>query len=431
MDIWVCSEVVDLRAWGGLQEALEIADALLSLPRSLTVEGINRKSSDLLLLGRRLHAQAAMQAGKSEHVIHLFQNDPRFAPTPRSPRETAQTSYWTGLALCSLGHPDQARSIALSLAEMARRYEDDPLIGTWAEGLTYFHALTSQEDPGEQHSPPHLPVDIHSAAWQKLEKPGIALKVARDHLEQNPHGLFATALYCSTSFENGNRVAATRAFDRTFRQDVLRADKALRSFPALDKVATALGLPTRWTLPPENLDGGSLPEDPDSLGPARWSPPPAPAWTLSNHTGHPVALADYKGKAVLLNFFLGISCPFCLSQLEKFRPALADYRKAGIEMIAISTDDVKTLTLRLGKTGEKTAEARRTFPFPILADPGLGTFRNYHAFDDFEEGPMHGTFLIGPRGRILWSDIGHEPFNHPGRLLEEARRLLADHSSDP
>nr|MCS5538856.1 peroxiredoxin family protein [Roseibacillus sp.] len=79
----------------------------------------------------------------------------------------------------------------------------------------------------------------------------------------------------------------------------------------------------------------------------------------------------------------------------------------------------------------KTAQARRTFPFPVLADPGLEAFRNYHVFDDFEEGPMHGTFLIGPKGRILWSDIGHEPFNHPGRLLEEARRLLADHSSDP
>ncbi len=420
-----------LVSMGRLQEALEIADALLSLPRSLTTEGINRTSSDLLLLGRRLHAQAAMQAGKSEHVIHLFRNDPRFASTSRSPQEAAQANYWTGLALCSLERPDEARSIALSLAKMARRYEDDPLIGAWADGLTYFHALTSQEDPGGHHSPPHLPAGIHSAAWQKLKKPGIARQVARDHLEQNPRGLFATALYCSTSFENGNRVAATRAFDRTFRQDVLRADKSLRSFPALDKIATTLGLPTRWTLPPGNLEGSSLPEDPDSLGPARWSPPPAPAWTLSNHTGRPVALADFKGRAVLLNFFLGVSCPFCLGQLEKFRPALADYRKAGIEMIAISSDDVKTLTLRLGKTEEKTAEARKTFPFPILADPGLEAFRNYHVFDDFEEGPMHGTFLIGPKGRILWSDIGHEPFNHPGRLLEEARRLLADHSSDP
>ena len=42
---------------------------------------------------------------------------------------------------------------------------------------------------------------------------------------------------------------------------------------------------------------------------------------------------------------------------------------------------------------------------------------------------MHGTFLIGPRGRILWSDINHQPFNHPAKLLQEARRLLSLHNA--
>ena len=44
---------------------------------------------------------------------------------------------------------------------------------------------------------------------------------------------------------------------------------------------------------------------------------------------------------------------------------------------------------------------------------------------------MHGTFLIGPDSRILWSDTGHEPFNHAGRLLAEATRLLKSHESKP
>ncbi len=420
-----------LISMGRLKEALALADTLLSLPRSLTAEGLTRSSSELLLLGRRLHAQTALQTGRAEPVVNLFRTDARFIPSPRSPLEMAQASYWTGLALCSLERPGEAAPLVQALEKLALRHRDNQLMGDWANGLRYFQALCSKGEPGEPLSPPHLPARIHAAAWQRLDKPGIALQVARDHLAQDPRGLFATALFCATGFETGNRVAVTRAFDRTFRQNVLRADKDLRNFPALDKVAAALSLPRRWTLPPENLEGASIPEDPGILGPAHWSPPPAPDWTLPNHAGRPVTLADFKGRAVLLNFFLGVSCPFCLSQLEKFRSAQADYRKADIEMIAISSDAVETLALRLGSTEEKTAEARRTFPFPVLADPGLEAFRDYHVFDDFEEGPMHGTFLIGPKGRILWSDIGHEPFTHPGRLLEEAVRLLPDHGPDP
>ena len=420
-----------LISMGRLKEALALADALLNLPRSLTAEGITGSSSELLLLGRRLHAQAELQAGRMEPVATLFRTEARFIPSPRSPPEMAQAHYWTGLALCALERPDEAQSLVQALEKMAERHKGDQRIRDWANGLRYFRILCSTGEPGKSLSPPHLPAGIHAAAWQKLNKPGIALQVARDHLAQNPRDLFATALYCSTGFETGNRVAVTRAFDRTFRQNVLRADKDLRNFPALDKVAAALSLPRRWTLPPGNLEKSGVPGDPGILGPAHWSPPSAPDWTLPNHAGRPVTLADFKGRAVLLNFFLGVSCPFCLSQLEKFRAARAAYRKAGIEMVAISSDEVKTLALRLGHTEEKTEEARRTFPFPVLADPGLEAFRSYHVFDEFEGGPMHGTFLIDPEGRILWSDIGHEPFNHAGGLLEEAMRLLPDHESDP
>lgn len=98
---------------------------------------------------------------------------------------------------------------------------------------------------------------------------------------------------------------------------------------------------------------------------------------------------------------------------------------AGIEIVAISTDDVETLALRFGKTAEKSAEARNQFPYLVLADPAFEIFKKYHVFDDYEGGPMHGTFLVSPKGKILWKDIGHEPFSHPDQLLEEAQRLLS------
>ena len=55
----------------------------------------------------------------------------------------------------------------------------------------------------------------------------------------------------------------------------------------------------------------------------------------------------------------------------------------------------------------------------------MEVFKKYRAYDDFENQPLHGTYLIDSRGRVLWQDISYEPFTDPEFLLEESRRLLA------
>ena len=126
-----------------------------------------------------------------------------------------------------------------------------------------------------------------------------------------------------------------------------------------------------------------------------------------------------------LNFFLGVTCPFCLSQIEAFRDFLPEFQKEGVEMISITTDDTKMLSRALGPSKSSKMRVLSPFPFEVLADPELVTFKEYGVFDQFENGPMHGTFLISSEGSILWSDISHQPFKYPQSLLEEARRLLA------
>ena len=61
------------------------------------------------------------------------------------------------------------------------------------------------------------------------------------------------------------------------------------------------------------------------------------------------------------------------------------------EVVAIGTDDPDaTKALKANADGIK-------FPMPLLADPKLDVFKAYHAFDDFEGKPLHGTFLIDAR----------------------------------
>jgi len=59
-----------------------------------------------------------------------------------------------------------------------------------------------------------------------------------------------------------------------------------------------------------------------------------------------------------------------------------------------------------------------------VADPELNTFKAYGAYDDFENQPLHGIFLLDANQRVRWQDISFRPFDKPEWLLEEARRLL-------
>ena len=60
-----------------------------------------------------------------------------------------------------------------------------------------------------------------------------------------------------------------------------------------------------------------------------------------------------------------------------------------------------------------------------MSDQRLGIFREFGAYDRFANKPLHGTFLIDSRGRILWQNIRREPFMATRQLLAEAQRVLA------
>ena len=49
---------------------------------------------------------------------------------------------------------------------------------------------------------------------------------------------------------------------------------------------------------------------------------------------------------------------------------------------------------------------------------------------DFEDQPLHGTFLIDKAGKIRWQDISYQPFTEPEFLLKEAKRLLGTGQTD-
>jgi len=255
---------------------------------------------------------------------------------------------------------------------------------------------------------------LHLQIGDKAEAVKLAAKAARTEAQVQPLANHADILWRS-----GKEKEAIEQFKK-LRGLSAHLDIERAVFQRLAPIAQKLGLPDDWRVAfqPAN-DIGDRPSL-DTLGPFRWTPSPAPRWELTDGQGKQHSLADYAGRPVIIIFYLGKGCAHCIEQLGIFAPETDRFREASIDLIAISTDHIAGLreTVQQNKTGDP-------FPFPLVSDASLKVFRQYRAYDDFEQQPLHGTFLIDRQGLVRWQDISHEPFTKVDFLLRESKRLLA------
>jgi peroxiredoxin len=162
----------------------------------------------------------------------------------------------------------------------------------------------------------------------------------------------------------------------------------------------------------------------DSLGPFRWHPSAAPDWKLKDAQGKEHSLKQYRGKPVVVIFYLGFGCLHCVEQLKAFAPMTEEFKKAGVSLVAISTDDQEGLKQSIEGYDKK-------FPFPLVSDAKLDVFKAYRSYDDFEKQTLHGTFLIDEKGLVRWQDISYEPFMDPKFVLREYQRLFGKEAATP
>jgi peroxiredoxin len=96
----------------------------------------------------------------------------------------------------------------------------------------------------------------------------------------------------------------------------------------------------------------------------------APSFTLTDAlTGKPVHLTDVLSLGpVVLKFFRGRWCPYCVTELERWRDLHADLRHRGAFLLAISPQTKRQNDFTLQQHG---------LPFPILSDPGAEVARAY------------------------------------------------------
>jgi peroxiredoxin len=256
---------------------------------------------------------------------------------------------------------------------------------------------------------------VQLAAGNKPE----AERLARDAVKKGTHQVVPLANLAYILAHADKRDEAVEKFSE-LRTLAGVADMNVPVFERLAPLAAELGWPADWRLAPEIASDVGVRPALDALGPIRWTPSSAPTFTLTTHEGRSVSLADYRGKNVVLLFYLGFGCLHCTEQLKAFAAKIDEFRAAGLEVVAVSTDSLAAL-----KRAESDLTASEKYPFPILSNSELDVFKKYRAYDDFEKQALHATVFVDASGKIRWYDGGSEPFMDAKFLLTETARLLS------
>ena len=123
----------------------------------------------------------------------------------------------------------------------------------------------------------------------------------------------------------------------------------------------------------------------------------APDFTLPDSAGSATALADFRGRKVVLYFYPAAATPGCTTQACDFRDNLNSLAQAGYQVLGVSKDE---------PAANAAFAEQEALKFPLLSDPTLEVHRAYDAYGDKNSygrtvtGTIRSTFVIDESGRI-------------------------------
>ena len=147
----------------------------------------------------------------------------------------------------------------------------------------------------------------------------------------------------------------------------------------------------------------------------------APEFRLLDMNGRPVALSDFRGKVVLLNFWATWCFP-CRVEMPSMEAIYRDYRSKGLEIVAVSVDEQ-------GPAVTRPFQEDKGLTFPILHD------RDYQVGLIYGARSLPMTFAIDRQGIIRQRVFGSREWDSPEsrqgilEMLEESSPAVRPESS--
>jgi thioredoxin-dependent peroxiredoxin len=146
----------------------------------------------------------------------------------------------------------------------------------------------------------------------------------------------------------------------------------------------------------------------------------APSFKLPRDGGGNVALADFKGKKLVIYFYPKADTPGCTREAIDFSRLRADFQKAGTDVLGVSADPVKAQDKFRDKHDLKVALASDETHKMLEA---YGVWGKKSLYGRTFMGITRSTFLIGPDGRIarIWPKVRVD--GHASEVLAAAKAL--------
>ena len=146
----------------------------------------------------------------------------------------------------------------------------------------------------------------------------------------------------------------------------------------------------------------------------------APAFRLPRDGGGEVALADFKGRKLVLYFYPRADTPGCTREAIDFSRLRAQFHKAGTDILGVSADPVPAqdkfkkkhdLTVALGS--DETHKMQEAY----------GAWGEKSMYGRTFMGILRITYLLGPDGRVvrIWPKV--KVTGHAEEVLAAAKAV--------
>ena len=425
-----------------IQEQLGMAEAALAGAQMLIAAPLDPKYDDPEKYGTHWQGMIALMRGliKFERWQQIL--DPKTFPWRDLVRDKMYRSYCETMANLGLGNVDKAAKSYVAHADLKKEIEKPD--NNWLEKTYVVQSLEMQAllalTKGEVLSGLGVLAD---AAKRELElreggddPPAYANSLyntlGRAYLAQKSPALAAAAFEKTLSLVRNDAFALSGLVEAYVVQG--QNEKARDALSRLLFVWSNADPGLRWLERAKSFGLDAKPYDHppapqrsykkitlEKLGPNLWQPYEAPRLEAFDSAGNRVTLEQYRGKNVLLIFYLGEECPHCLQQLLEVGKRKSDFSRLDTEVLAISRNSPK----------ENAASLKvRELPFRLLSDIQSENARRFKSYDDFEEMELHSTLLIDKRGKVHWARNGGKPFKDFDFLLKEIQRLNLIASSE-
>ncbi|MDZ4800584.1 MAG: redoxin domain-containing protein [Bryobacteraceae bacterium] len=287
--------------------------------------------------------------------------------------------------------------------------------GEVLQGLSWLADAAQKEFDMQRRyaDPPVYPEALYNALGEeylKLKSPGLAITAFNKALDLTKNDLFALS-----GLVRAHAAAGEKDKAKQYMGQLLYVTKDAEPKLAILERARASGIEAepRPVVPGEerNYVRTSL----EKFGPQKWEPYAAPDFEVLDKDGKKVKLADYKGKNVILVFYLGEECAHCMTQLRTIGKKKEDWERLDTVLLAVSS--------ALPKKNADSTKAMGELPFRLLSDKDHSNARRFGSWDDFEEMELHSTLLIDKMGRIYWGRIGGDPFSDTAFIQKQLERM--------